>query len=123
ISYTIRTVRHYQALYPEASLFLIVGSETLADIPRWHETQQLCQLVSVIVAWRSGMPKPDFQPFEHWVSKAVLDQWKSQIIPMPKIELAATEIRRRVAAGKSIRFRVSSVVEEYIARNKLYQNN
>ena len=121
ISYTVRTVRHFQALYPDATLFLIVGSETLADIPRWHETRQLCQLVSIIVAWRAGMPEPDFAPFSSLVSSHILTQWKSQVIPMPKIELSATEIRRRVAAGKSIRFRVSNAVEEYIEQNDLYR--
>lgn len=121
ISYTIHTVRHYQGLYPEAHLFLIVGAETLADIPRWFHAQQLCQLVSMIVARRPGSAGPDFSPFVDWVCQSDLAQWESQVVPMPEIELSATQIRHRVSTGKSIRFRVCEAVEKYIVEHGLYQ--
>ncbi|MGC4004615.1 MAG: hypothetical protein QM811_16440 [Pirellulales bacterium] len=41
---------------------------------------------------------------------------------MPQIELSATEIRRRVAAEKSIRYRVPNAVETLIAAQGLYRS-
>lgn len=121
VSYTIHTVRHFREIYPEDEFFLIVGSETLADIPHWYESAQLCRLISMIVAPRPNCPEPDFGIFARFVGEETLDQWRRQVLPMPQIELSSTEIRARVASGKSIRFRVPARVEEYIAEQKLYR--
>ena len=42
---------------------------------------------------------------------------------MTAVDLSATDIRRRVREGRSIRYRTPAAVEEYIRRNRLYMSS
>jgi nicotinate-nucleotide adenylyltransferase len=40
---------------------------------------------------------------------------------MPRVDISSSQVRRRVAAGRSIRYLVSDPVAERIARGRLYR--
>lgn len=42
-------------------------------------------------------------------------------VPMPRIDVASTDIRARIAAGRSIRYLVPDAVREHIERHGLYR--
>ncbi len=53
-SYTIDTLRELRARVPaETRLFLIVGEDNLAGLPRWREPEELARLAQPIVVHRS----------------------------------------------------------------------
>ena len=54
---TIETVLHVKSLYPKAKLFLIVGSDSFASLPKWNRYDELCNLVEFVVA-----PRGEFTP-------------------------------------------------------------
>lgn len=54
---TIETVLHVKSLYPEAKLFLIVGSDSFKALPKWNRHEELCTLVEFVVA-----PRGEFTP-------------------------------------------------------------
>lgn len=54
---TIETVLHVKSLYPEAKLFLIVGSDSFKALPKWNRHEELCSLVEFVVA-----PRGEFNP-------------------------------------------------------------
>jgi nicotinate-nucleotide adenylyltransferase len=54
---TIETVLHVKSLYPEAKLFLIVGSDSFKALPKWNRHEELCSLVEFVVA-----PRGEFIP-------------------------------------------------------------
>ena len=54
---TIETVLHVKSLYPEAKLFLIVGSDSFTALPKWNRHEELCSLVEFVVA-----PRGEFTP-------------------------------------------------------------
>ena len=54
---TIETVLHIKSLYPDAKLFLIVGSDSFASLPKWNRYDELCTLVEFVVA-----PRGEFTP-------------------------------------------------------------
>ena len=54
---TIETVLHVKSLYPKAKLFLIVGSDSYAALPKWNRHNELCTLVEFVVA-----PRGEFTP-------------------------------------------------------------
>jgi nicotinate-nucleotide adenylyltransferase len=44
----------------------------------------------------------------------------ARTIEVPAIEISATEVRRRVREGRSLRYWVPDPVAEYITRHRLY---
>lgn len=107
-SYTIDTLRELRAEHPEAELVLLLGRDAALDLPTWHEPDAILATARVAVvdrAGREGIPIP----YPHL--------W----IPIPRIDISAREIRRRVAAGAPVRYWVPPAVEEIIHRAALYK--
>jgi nicotinate-nucleotide adenylyltransferase len=44
-----------------------------------------------------------------------------QVVDVPLIDLSSRDIRRRVAAGRSVRYMLPRAVEVYIAEKGLYR--
>ncbi|AFL67783.1 nicotinate (nicotinamide) nucleotide adenylyltransferase [Sulfurospirillum barnesii] len=55
---TIETVLHVKSLYPTAKLYLIVGSDSYASLPKWNRYEELCTLVEFVVAPRGAFIPP-----------------------------------------------------------------
>ena len=55
---TIETVLHVKKLYPTAKLYLLLGSDSYASLPRWYHYEQLISLVECVVATRNGEKLP-----------------------------------------------------------------
>jgi nicotinate-nucleotide adenylyltransferase len=121
VSYTVDTLAAIHAQRPDAELFLLMGSDSLADLPQWRAPGQICELATPVVVHRSGNPAPDFSPLAPFVDSIRLETIREMVVPMPLVELSSTEIRRRAAAGKSIRYQTPRAVEMYIAAHALYR--
>ena len=120
VSYTVEALRHLRASFPGDRLFLIVGSDTLCDIPNWYRPREVCRLASIAAAERPGCPPADYSPLAPVVAPSRLARFSKLVIPMPLIEISATEIRRRVARGESIRFMTPEKVVGLIRKHRLY---
>src|SRR5947208_14910068 len=55
-SYTVDTVAELLRRHPADEFFLLVGSDTLADLPLWHEPGRLLEMVGLLVVARPGSP-------------------------------------------------------------------
>ncbi len=121
VSYTVDTLRQLRQERPEATVFLILGADMLADLPNWRESAEICRLADPLVAHRPGSPEPDFEQLRPIVSPERLAEIRHHLIEMPLVEFSSSDIRRRVARGQSIRFRTPRAVEEYIACHGLYR--
>jgi nicotinate-nucleotide adenylyltransferase len=121
ISYTVDTLEAIHAQMPESELFLLIGSDSLAELPSWREPRRICELATPVTVRRAGGPPADFAALEPLVSTDRLNAIRGQAVEMPLVEFSASEIRRRVAAGLSIRYRTPRAVEEYIAAEGLYR--
>ncbi|MDO5554933.1 MAG: nicotinate-nucleotide adenylyltransferase [Planctomycetia bacterium] len=122
VSYTILTVRHLRKLMPQDDLFLLVGSETLADIAQWYEAEELCRRVEIIAAHRAGFPQPDLTRLTALAGREKTAAWSKLVVPMPEMAVSSTLIRQRVRQGKSIRFLTPHAVELYIQEHGLYRD-
>jgi len=128
-SYTVDTITMLrEQLGAEASLFFILGHDSLADLPLWKEPNKLVQICRLVVAPRLSS---NVIASEAWQSHFRSDlKSLAESIPgvtdnviqldMPVIEISSSEIRERVAQGLSIRYLVPEGVEEYIAEQKIY---
>lgn len=122
ISYTVDTLQELRAEFPEASLFLILGSDSIASWPRWHAPDRIHRWATLAVVRRGGEPPIDFSPLEGIATPEQIDAAKRHVIPMPLIELSSSDLRDRIAGGRGIRFRTPRAVEAYIAERPLYTN-
>ena len=121
ISYTVDTLEAIHRQQPDDELFLPVGSDSLADLPGWREPARICELAIPVVVRRAGGPKPDFSSLAPFVEPARLEEIRRHTVEMPPVGYSASEIRRRVAAGQSIRYRTPRAVEKYIEAEGLYR--
>ena len=117
-SYSVDTVAELQGqLGAGDELFFILGWDSLAEIPLWHEPSQLIQMCRLVAVPRPGYSVPDLKKLE-----AKIPGLSQRVILMdrPEIDISATEIRNRVARGLSISHLVPEPVERYIKQHRLY---
>jgi len=103
-SYTIDTVEGIRRRECDATLYCLIGEDNVGQLPRWHRFAELEKMVRLVVLDRSGK-----QPTHSY-----------QLIHR-RIDISATEIRRRVSQNESIRYLVPESVQEIIQREKLYR--
>lgn len=121
VSYTVETLRHCRQENPEAELFFLMGADMLYDLPHWREADQVCQLAVMVTVRRAGEPEPDFEHLNGTTTPDRIDLFRRHQVEMPLVGLSATELRHRVAAGQSIRYRTPRAVEKYIETRGLYR--
>lgn len=113
-SYTIDTARQLRGRGWQEVHWLI-GADTVPLLPEWHEPDALLHEVSFVVMERPGYDLD-------WASlPAPLQSLRANVVGGPRIEISASDIRRRVAAGRSIRYLTPPAVENYLLRNGLYR--
>lgn len=106
LSFMVDTLRVYRARHLDAALFLLLGSDTAATLPKWREPEVIRVLAEIVVLTRGG--------------EAVELPAGARALPTRRVDVSATEIRERVAAGRSLRGFVPDAVAAYIATHGLY---
>src|SRR5438034_640722 len=114
VSYTVDTLAAIRQSHPTATLFLLMGADSLRDLPTWREPARICELAIPAVVRRGGSTEPDFSVLAPLVSAERLTMVRSAQVQMPLIELSSTDLRERATAGNSLRFRTPRAVEKYI---------
>lgn len=120
-TYTSDTLEEFHTHYPSDQLYYIVGADTLMQMDEWHEPERIFALAHILVATRSD--QTDTESLATQI-RHLQDAYNAQItlLPVRNIEISSTDIRERVAAGKSIRFLVPTAVESYIEVQGLYRS-
>ena len=121
INYTVETLAHFHQEDPQRELFFLLGADTLEDLPTWHRPERVCELAIPVVVRRSGFDRPDFGCLVGIISPPRIEVMHRHQVDMPEIGISSTEIRRRVAAGLSIRYQTPRAVEKYIETHGLYR--
>ena len=117
-TYTTDTLEQLSNLCGKSTkLFLVVGSDTLADLAKWNTPHRLLDLSTVVLVNRAGV-KPinaaSLEPFGEAGTERLI------CLETPPIAISSTDIRQRVAEGRSIRYLVPAPVEDYIIQHELY---
>jgi nicotinate-nucleotide adenylyltransferase len=121
-SYTVDTLTELKRRAPGDEFYLLVGSDTLLDLGSWHEKQRLPELASLLVMARPGHAVPGEDQVRERLGLATRDRMSLETIEAPLIEIASRDLRRRAAAGKSIRYFLPRAVEIYILEKHLYRD-
>ncbi len=120
VNYTADTLAHFRQQHADRELFFLLGADMLHDLPRWHQPDRICELAAVIVVRRPGAGEIDFDCLRPIASAQRIDQIRRSQVEMPEIGISSTEMRRRVAAGLSIRYMTPRAVEKYVETHGLY---
>lgn len=120
VSYTVDTLETIAGENPDAELHLLLGGDAIHDLPRWRSPERVCELALPLAARRPHAPDVDFSPLASVASAERIAAMRQRQIEMPQLDLSSREIRRRVAQGRSIRYRTPRAVEVYIATHSLY---
>ncbi|MES1239785.1 MAG: nicotinate-nicotinamide nucleotide adenylyltransferase, partial [Chloroflexota bacterium] len=115
-SYTVDTL---EAVVADGvtDAWLVVSSEALAGFPRWREPARILELARVAVVPRGG-----FDPLgPAWVGEHFPGcEDRFAFLSGPLLPISGSVVRRRAAAGRSVRYLVPDAVARYIAHNRLY---
>lgn len=116
-SYTVETLAELSEREAKVDLYLILGEDALEDLPHWREPERLLSMTTLAVAAR-GAERPQLAGLE-----ARLPGLSERIVwlEMPRLDVSATELRRRAAEGRSLRYLVPDAVARYIAGECLYR--
>ena len=120
-SYTVETLRQLRDEDSARELSFLMGADSLADLPQWREPRAILELATVVAVNRGQRAPPDLEVLESQLGPIVRE--RVQLVTMPAIDIAATDLRERVRAGRSLRFRVPRAVEEYIRQQGLYRQS
>lgn len=120
-SYTLYTVEHFQRLLGEAAeVFWIIGSDSVPELPTWHRIDELLQRCVMLVARRPGWDPRCLDELRSRLNPAHVERLARHVLPTPVIDVSATDIRRRIAEGRSIRYLTPEAVIDYIRSRSLY---
>jgi nicotinate-nucleotide adenylyltransferase len=117
-SYTVDSVADLKRAYPDAELFLVMAADSLAQIDAWRDPDRLLAELEWIVGPRPGSSLPDRTQLEERFGAAAR---RIQLLAGPSLDVSSSQIRRRVAAGLTIRYLVPRNVEELIIDRGLYR--
>lgn len=109
VSYTVDTLRELRRIYPPPHhLFFIAGADSLQELRKWKDPDEILKLSEWIVA-----PRPNFKPPEGVPTKV-------HLLKMAPIEISASELRKKIHQGEDVSDWIPEKVLSYMERMKVY---
>ena len=109
-SYTVDTLREMRARDPEAELVFLLGFDQFKLLSSWHEPAEVARLARLGVLARGGETLELTGPYE------------AMPVPVRRIDISATEARRRLASGQTVRYLLPEPVRELIDKHGSYRS-
>ncbi len=117
-TYTEVTLAQLQDTYgPATELHFIVGADTVNDLARWHSPAEVLARCTLVVMGRPAQGEFDLSTLDRIAPGAAA---RAVAVDLD-MEVSATEIRRRAAAGESLAGLVPEAVERYVQEHQLYK--
>lgn len=114
-SYTYDTLCELREEYPNAELFLIVGSDMLATFDEWYRYHDILMMSTLCAASRKHGYVPQLEGRFTDEERA-----KIKFIEIPVLEISSTLIRRKLSERENTHGLLSDSVREYIDKKGLY---
>jgi len=113
-SYTVDTLEKLGSEHEE--LVLLMGADVAAHLEQWHQPERVVELARVGIANRPGSAVDDAQAALERLGAAD----RMDLVEMPALDVSSTQIRRRVAQGRPVRYVVTDGVLELMEAGRLY---
>jgi nicotinate-nucleotide adenylyltransferase len=117
-SFTADTLEELRRRRPDDEFFLLLGSDSLSDLPGWHAPDRILRAAGLIVVERPGHPLLREEQLRTDPDVPV----RLQAVASPLIDVSSSDLRERAAAGRSLRYLVPRAVEAYILEKRPYRS-
>jgi nicotinate-nucleotide adenylyltransferase len=117
--YAVDTVNILAGQNPEAKLVYLMGADSLCDLPRWHRPAEFvaaCQLLGVMRRPGAVVDLPALEDSLPGLTAKV------RFVEAPLLDIAAQDIRTRIAEGRPFRYYLPPAVYEYIVEQGIYRH-
>lgn len=109
-SYTADTLDELAQAHPQASLFLVLGSDAAAGLPTWERAEEVRQRAEIVIVARPG--SEEGRPPAGW---------RCARVESPRLEVSSTDLRARVADGRPLDYLLTPPVIDCIRARGLYR--
>jgi nicotinate-nucleotide adenylyltransferase len=134
LSYSIETLKEFHRLFPShLELYFILGTDAFLEIETWKDYRDLFDYAHFVVIQRPGTPVGKTEAYLFSLGISFRKEGEGRFvgpsghkvicIETTLLDISSTEIREKVAAGKSIRYLVPESVRCYIIDNGLYRTH
>jgi nicotinate-nucleotide adenylyltransferase len=119
-SYTADTLRQAAQRWPEAELWLLMGTDMFLTLHRWHKPEQILALAGVCAFGRTEADGEEvFAPQREFLRKAYPEAKIATITIPGLVDISSTRLRELLAQGKGREF-LPEAVYGYLLRETLY---
>lgn len=116
LSYTATTLETLARA--DQQVFFIVGGDALRDMHRWHRAADLPRLAQIVAVQRPGTS----DAIDEAIQRLPALRERLLVLEGPRLDISSSEVRRRVASNRPIRYLVPDSVAEYIVQHALYRD-
>lgn len=118
VSYTYRTAERLAKAYPSERFYYILGADSLKNFGIWRHPEIISRHFHLLAAVRDGEDREALEA----LADDYLERFGTRItvLDVPNFSLSSTDIRSRIAAGRSIRYLTTDPVISYITEHQLY---
>ncbi len=132
-SYSVHTLEILREERPQDELYFIIGMDSFRDLASWREYPRLFELAHLVVASRPGVETEDPRTLlpiairtefcYNCASKSLRHKSGTSVIFLQEtfLDISSTRIRHLVKQGRSVRYLVHPLVNEYIVSHGLYR--
>ncbi len=119
IIYTYDTLKELEETYPDDKFFFIIGGDSLNNIMSWYKPEEIFKLCTIVVSCREDVDKDKIQNIintlkaEHNADVRILDT--------PNLDISSSDIRKKVAEGRSFRYYITDSTYDYIISKGIYK--
>ena len=126
---TVDTLDRVRAEQGQRPLCLIIGADAARRLGRWYAWERLTTLAHIVIARRPGARLPRKGPVAEHMAACHDDDPEAlrrrpagviRVCDIPGLEVSATAIRERLAAGRSVEFLVPEKVRQMLLSEGLY---
>ena len=110
-SYTLDTLLELKRRYPGAELFLIVGSDTLGDLPNWHKPEEVLKIADVLCVPRLGLDEND-----EAAAAALTARFGARVrrLSAKASRISSTQVREALERGEPVSGLLPEAVEQAV---------
>jgi nicotinate-nucleotide adenylyltransferase len=122
-SYLVDTLRILHDQWgPDTQLFFVIGWDNLQEFHTWHKSADVLAQLTSLVAVR----RPSYEEhigYNELETRLPGITQRLVVVSVPQLAISSTDLRRRVAEGRPIKYQTPEAVEDYIMEHGLYRGN